>query len=650
VALAPGTRLGSYEVLTLIGRGGMGEVYRARDARLARDVAIKVLPSEVAGDPDRLARFEREAQVLASLNHPNIAHIHGVDDSAGVPALIMELVEGPTLADRIAKGPIPLDEALSIAKQIVEALEAAHGQGIIHRDLKPANIKLRPDGAVKVLDFGLARQIAGAGDETRPSDRVTASGTILGTLHYLPPEVLRGQPADARADVWAIGVVLYELGSGRLPFDGTTSAAISAAILTTPLPSLPGTVPAALRAVIAKCLAKPPGERFQTVTDLRTALADVIRPPSPVAWWASWRLAAAALVIIGIVIGLTMWRSSAAVSERRTSTGAPASISQEANDAFELAMNAQRVQNDIPRATQMLERALTLDPHFAEAHRYHAFNRVITIANGYASDAAMLYDAEAELREAEREDPSLPSLPSAFAAVYLMQGRRELVPIAALDRIVAQNPTHRDSLLWRAIVAWLEEDNQKVKALIKPALERDPLFAPGRMFLGETLRSEGDTAGAIREQQKVLDQAPGNISAVRDLTMAYLDGGDLEHAEQLVETKREMFAGNYSWRATRALLFAREGRREAALAAMDEETLKYLRIAFPSTLDGAEFYALLGSIDTAIEFVERAVRNGDERILWFQRNPRLAALRSDPRFQRIIDSVHARRAERRSRR
>ena len=157
MALAPGTRLGAYDIVALIGSGGMGEVYRARDNRLNRDVAIKVLPADVAADHDRLARFEREAQVLASLNHPNIAQIHGVDDSSGTPALVMELVDGPTLADRIAIGPIPLDEALPIAKQIAEALEAAHEQGIIHRDLKPANIKVRLDGTVKVLDFGLAK-------------------------------------------------------------------------------------------------------------------------------------------------------------------------------------------------------------------------------------------------------------------------------------------------------------------------------------------------------------------------------------------------------------------------------------------------------------------------------------------------------------
>ena len=212
MALAPGTRLGAYEILTLIGSGGMGEVYRARDTRLGRDVAIKVLPSEIAADPDRLARFEREAQVLASLNHPNIAQIHGVDDSSGTPALVMELVDGPTLADRIAKGPIPLDEALPIAKQIAEALEAAHEQGIIHRDLKPANIKVRGDGTVKVLDFGLAKAFdavaaSGAGATMSPtlSIHATQAGIILGTAAYMAPEQARGKAIDKRADIWAFG-------------------------------------------------------------------------------------------------------------------------------------------------------------------------------------------------------------------------------------------------------------------------------------------------------------------------------------------------------------------------------------------------------------------------------------------------------------
>ena len=222
MSLVAGQRLGPYEILSTIGAGGMGEVYRARDTKLNRDVAIKVLLPSVANDPDRLARFSREAQVLASLNHPNIAHIHGLEESNGVTALVMELVEGEDLSQRIARGPIPLDEALPIARQIAEALEAAHDHGIIHRDLKPANIKVRPDGTVKVLDFGLAKAIdptAGASAAAMNSPTLsidaTQAGIILGTAAYMSPEQARGKSVDKRTDIWAFGVVLFEMLTGQ---------------------------------------------------------------------------------------------------------------------------------------------------------------------------------------------------------------------------------------------------------------------------------------------------------------------------------------------------------------------------------------------------------------------------------------------------
>ena len=225
--LSPGSRIGPYEVVGLLGVGGMGEVYRARDTKLNREVAIKVLLASVANDAERLARFSREAQVLASLNHPNIAQIHGLEDAGVVRALVMELVEGPTLADRIGDGAIPLDEALPIAKQIAEALEAAHDLGIIHRDLKPANIKVRADGTVKVLDFGLAKALdpgASAGAEAANSPtlsmQATAAGVILGTAAYMAPEQARGKVVDKRADIWAFGCVIYEMLTGGRAFRG----------------------------------------------------------------------------------------------------------------------------------------------------------------------------------------------------------------------------------------------------------------------------------------------------------------------------------------------------------------------------------------------------------------------------------------------
>jgi serine/threonine protein kinase len=235
--ISAGTRFGSYELLVQIGAGGMGEVYQAHDTKLGRDVAIKVLPEAFAHDPERLSRFQREAKMLASLNHPNIATIHGLEQSNGTSYLVMELVAGETLADRVKReGAVPIQEALNIAKQIAEALEAAHEKGIIHRDLKPANVKVTPEGKVKVLDFGLAKAFAGdSGPDLSHVPTVTAIGTeegrILGTPAYMSPDQARGKPVDKRTDIWAFGCVLYELLTGKRAFRGETGQDTIAAVL-----------------------------------------------------------------------------------------------------------------------------------------------------------------------------------------------------------------------------------------------------------------------------------------------------------------------------------------------------------------------------------------------------------------------------------
>ena len=249
MSLSVGARLGVYEVVGTLGAGGMGEVYRGRDTRLQRDVALKILPEGVAHDPDRLARFEREARVLASLNHPNIAQIFGLEESSDVKALVMELVPGQTLDALMARampagaGALPLDQALSIARQIADALEAAHEAGIVHRDLKPANVKVRDDGVVKVLDFGLAKTPAtdaGSGSSGAPagldsptmtSPALTQAGIILGTAAYMSPEQARGKSVDRRADIWAFGVLLFEMLTGRRLFEGETVSDMLASVL-----------------------------------------------------------------------------------------------------------------------------------------------------------------------------------------------------------------------------------------------------------------------------------------------------------------------------------------------------------------------------------------------------------------------------------
>jgi Tol biopolymer transport system component len=287
MTLTPATRLGPYEIIAPLGAGGMGEVYRARDIKLNRDVAIKVLPDLFAGDAERLARFTREAQTLAALNHPNIAHIHGFEEAGSVRALVMELVEGEDLSQRIARGPLPADEALPIGRQIAEALEAAHEQGIIHRDLKPANIKVRADGVVKVLDFGLAKALepgSGIGNEgsvnlanspTITSPAMTLRGMILGTAAYMSPEQAKGKPVDKRTDIWAFGCVLYEMLAGRRAFDGEDISDTLAAILRgqpdwTTLPALPASVDMLVR----RCLERDWRRRIGSMSTVRFVLEE----------------------------------------------------------------------------------------------------------------------------------------------------------------------------------------------------------------------------------------------------------------------------------------------------------------------------------------------------------------------------------------
>ena len=281
--LTAGQKLGVYEIRSPLGAGGMGEVYRAFDTRLQREVAVKILPPTFSGDRDRLARFEREARVLASVNHPHIAAIYGVEETAGIRALILELVDGPTLADRLSKGALPVPEAIAIAGQIADALDAAHEKGIVHRDLKPANIKVTPSGTVKVLDFGLAKALEPTEMSELPqSPTVTAidtrAGTLLGTAPYMSPEQARGQQVDKRTDVWAFGCVLYEMLTGRAAFArGTTSDTIASVLEREPdWDRLPTSTPDAIRRLLRRCLEKDPKLRLRDVGDARFELDEPI--------------------------------------------------------------------------------------------------------------------------------------------------------------------------------------------------------------------------------------------------------------------------------------------------------------------------------------------------------------------------------------
>jgi serine/threonine-protein kinase len=381
--MRPGTRLGPYEILSALGAGGMGEVYRARDTTLDRDVAVKILPGSFASDPDRLMRFTREAKTLAALNHPNIAQIYGVEESAStgsgqaLRALVMELVEGEDLSTVIARGPIPLADALPIARQIADALEAAHEAGIVHRDLKPANIKVRADGTVKVLDFGLAKALDPAGASSAPatapansptmtSPALTSMGLIVGTAAYMAPEQAKGRAVDKRADIWAFGVVLYEMLTRSRLFEAEDVSETLAAVLTRDLSltSLPQTMPPRLRRLLRDCLVRDPRQRLRDIGDARIVLDQIIAgtadetptgaaataPAAGVPRWqraVRWGVAAAATMAVGGAVWMlkpepvrTVMRFSIALPEGQTFSNTGRQIVAVSPDGTNLAYTA----------------------------------------------------------------------------------------------------------------------------------------------------------------------------------------------------------------------------------------------------------------------------------------------------------------------
>jgi serine/threonine protein kinase len=330
-----GQRIGIYDVQSLLGAGAMGDVYRARDTKLGRDVALKMLPALLTADPDRRMRLEREARVLASLNHPNIAAIYELEESRG-PALVLELVEGETLKDRLARGHVPIMTALHVARQIADALAAAHWRGIVHRDLKPSNIKITPDGVVKVLDFGIAKVVS---DDAPRSDFVqpattassaTRAGAIVGTAGYMSPEQARGDPVDKRADIWAFGCVLYEMLSGRGAFAGDTVADTIAAIAAREpdWTALPGNVPSTVRRLLQQCLEKDPSQRLGRIDEARATLERLVAAGT--SWRMGYRAVAAIAVALSVLAGAAVIFYGRPVERARSdSQGAPVRADQQ---------------------------------------------------------------------------------------------------------------------------------------------------------------------------------------------------------------------------------------------------------------------------------------------------------------------------------
>ena len=662
-----GQTLGHYRIEAELGAGGMGVVYRARDTRLERSVALKFVGEQRAADAGARDHLLREARAASSLNHPHICHIYEVGEAEGRAYIAMELVEGRPLSGMVPAEGLPVEAALRYGAQVADALAHAHERGIVHRDLKSANIVVTAEGRAKVLDFGLAGRLPDQelAEATRSRAALTATHAVAGTLPYMAPEALRGEPADARSDLWALGVLLYEMAAGKLPFEGQTGFELSSAILREPPRTFGARVPAGLRAIIQRLLTKEPGQRYQRAGEVRaalealqsdTAIAAVPASRALVRRWWFWAVATPLLLIgLGVVIaairgvpfsiGYTKIEKPAAPAAPRLSTGGKPSTNPEANEYFEKGVLFLTVHLDIPRAQQMLERALELDPHFAEARSWHAYTYLVMFDSGYSHDTSGLYKAEEELRRALQDDPSAGHPHSVLAGVYLYQGRKELVPAEA-EKALAANPDDLEARSWLLGYHWLNGDYPAAEALAKQSMQRAPLHLPSRAWYGAILREQGEAAGSIRELDKVLEQDPQYLYAIVFLAQTYMDRGELRKARQTLERARSDDRQNFWIRTAWALLLALEKKHVDAVKEMDTEVLKYSAGSAWAAVWTAEVYAVLGEKEKALEWLERGVRNGDERVEYFQRDPLLANIRHEPRFKQILDSIAYRRQQR----
>ncbi len=746
--LAPGSHLGPYEIVAPLGRGGMGEVYRARDMRLGREVAIKSLTAEFSRDPERLARFRREAQTLAALNHPNIAAIYGLEEAGEVPHLVLELVHGDTLAERLKRGPLPPREALALAIQVAAAIEAAHERGVVHRDLKPGNVMIAGSGTVKVLDFGLAKADQGPtviGDLSEsPTIAVqpaaTVPGVILGTAAYMSPEQARGLPVDRRSDVWPFGCLVFEAYAGRPAFTGATVSDLIARILEREpdWSVLPAGAPPRVREILRRCLKKEAEARPRDIRDVRLELediasggrqADATREKSiavlpfenqsgpddeyfadgvtdeilnALAQVEGLRVAArtscfafkgrredlrlvgerldVATVIEGTVRrsgshlritvqmvnaadGYQLWSqrydreltdvfavqdeiANAIASRLRGTMGAESDRSRARSgtrdlEAYELLLRGRALQSKrgrfIPQAIACFERAVALDPGYAEALAWLADSYRLLGIFGVAPPNVEMPKARDLAERALRLDPGLAEAWVTLASIEEVYEHNYAKSDELYERALAAEPRNSRAraqrALWRAVRGALSEEEGLAE--VRRSVEDDPLNAWVGGMCSQVLGVAGLHEESIAEAERSLELDPDSFYSHWNVMRAHAWAG---HYERAIQEAPALFSasGRHQWAlGLLGCTYGRSSHTELARACHDElEARSRHEFIAPSWL--AVTAASCGLLEQAIQWTERAVAGRDPLILWARSFPFWERIREHPRFEEVM--------------
>jgi eukaryotic-like serine/threonine-protein kinase len=685
VALAPGTRLGPYEVIAKLGEGGMGVVWRAKDSRLGREVALKVLPEELAADPERLDRFEREARLLARLNHPNIAQIHGLEVGGDTRAIVMELVEGPTLAERLSEGALPLAEFFSLALQIAEALAEAHASGIVHRDLKPQNIKLAPGGKVKVLDFGLAKQESAVApaprEESTTLSGASRAGVVVGTMGYMAPEQVRGEIVDARADIFSFGCILLEMLTGQRAFARPTPIETMTAILhdAPPAPSRARRdVPPGLDGLVAHCLEKDAASRFRSARDLAFALAALSPAPPTV----SGRPRAASVAVLpfvnlsadpeneyfadgiteDVIAHLAKVRSLKVISRTSVMTfkkrdRSLREIGEKLGASTLLEGSVRRAGNRVRIVAQLIDGAT--DEHlWAET-----YDRDLTDIFAIQTDVALQIASALRAELSSDERARVRRQPTADLEAYelYLKGRNSFyrftaegfrLSLAAYERAVARDPgfalawagiaqVHAESCVQGTVGSSPEEAVRRAKEAAARALELDDELAEAHGITGLIrFAFDFDWAGAERELLKAIELSPGSAD-VHD-HYGWLLSSRERYDDALREVRRARELDPLLIQSDVGTTLLRAGRNEEAL----EEARRAVALEPGSTRCQTNLgWALIFRGETAegIAAMERALAlSPDDTIFLAQLGQAYAVTGEVAKARRILDQLHER--------